>query len=369
MLDLPLCSRRIRPAPAERPFAFAGGEATAYRGQGEKASDETWFDMTAGTVYSGPHWQPYATTDTGLAHDFFRRMFLDFQVRFSGVVANGTGLRTSSSQLGAVGFTRLDYAAPTRLKTLPAGDLTISHVLHGRDSLVRGKDEYRAGPGDSVLILPDDSVDVRMQDLGLFVVRLPRALVEDVARAETGISGADLRFDWARPVSAALARHWSETISYLARGVLAEPALVVNGLIVEQTCRLLAATALAVFPNTSLDARRGLPGAVAPRALRRAMAYIEENAERPVTITEIATAASVSARALQSAFRRHHETTPLQYARRVRLERAHRDLRAGDPAGTTVTLVATRWGFTHLGRFSSDYRTVYGVSPSRTLRS
>lgn len=325
--------------------------------------------MTAGTVFSGPHWQSYATTDTELAHDYFRRRFMDFQVCFSGELANGAGLRSSSTQLGAVGVTRLDYSARTRLTTLPAGDLNISHVLSGRAALVRGKDEYQAGPGDSLLALPDDSIDVHLEDPGLFVVRLPRALVEDVARAETGISGADLRFDWARPVSAALARHWAQTVSYLARGVLAEPALVGNGLVVEQTCRLLAATALAVFPNTSLDGRRGPAGAVAPRALRRAMAYVEQNAERPVTITEIAAAAGVSARALQAAFRRHQDTTPLQYARRVRLERAHRDLRAGDPAGTTVAVVATRWGFTHPGRFSSDYRAAYGVSPSQTLRS
>ncbi|MCG5434751.1 hypothetical protein PSH25_000383 [Micromonospora sp. PSH25] len=28
-----------------------------------------------------------------------------------------------------------------------------------------------------------------------------------------------------------------------------------------------------------------------------------------------------------------------------------------------------RWGFTHLGRFSTDYRAAYGRSPSHTLRT
>nr|BFE68907.1 hypothetical protein GCM10020092_022080 [Actinoplanes digitatis] len=52
------------------------------------------------------------------------------------------------------------------------------------------------------------------------------------------------------------------------------------------------------------------------------------------------------------------------------MERAHRDLQASDPTtGVTVAMIANRWGFTHLGRFSTDYRAAYGTSPSRTLRT
>ena len=39
------------------------------------------------------------------------------------------------------------------------------------------------------------------------------------------------------------------------------------------------------------------------------------------------------------------------------------------PAVATVAMIANRWGFTHLGRFSTDYRAAYGTSPSRTLRT
>jgi AraC-like DNA-binding protein len=74
--------------------------------------------------------------------------------------------------------------------------------------------------------------------------------------------------------------------------------------------------------------------------------------------------------ALQLAFRRHLDITPTHYLRQVRLERAHRDLQRADPAtGVTVTMIAHRWGLPHLGRFSTDYRRIYGLSPSRTLRT
>jgi AraC-like DNA-binding protein len=46
----------------------------------------------------------------------------------------------------------------------------------------------------------------------------------------------------------------------------------------------------------------------------------------------------------------------------------HQEL-ADAGADTTVTAVALRWGFGHLGRFAVAYRRKYGRSPSDTLRS
>ena len=73
-------------------------------------------------------------------------------------------------------------------------------------------------------------------------------------------------------------------------------------------------------------------------------------------------------RAVQLAFRRHLDTTPLAYLRRVRLHHAHQGLAQASPRnGTTVTAIAYRWGFTSPSRFAAAYRAVYGVSPSDTL--
>ena len=85
---------------------------------------------------------------------------------------------------------------------------------------------------------------------------------------------------------------------------------------------------------------------------------------------EIAAAAGVTARALQYAFRCHYDTTPTGYLRRVRLERAHRQLQAADPAtGATVGEIARRWGWASPANFAAAYRKHFGVSPSHTLRT
>ena len=102
--------------------------------------------------------------------------------------------------------------------------------------------------------------------------------------------------------------------------------------------------------------------------VRRAVSFIETHAGEAITATQIADAARVTPRALQTAFRRHLGTTPMAYLRRTRLDRSHQDLLDADPTqGDTVAAIANRWGYVHAGRFAADYRTAYGRSPTVTL--
>ncbi|OOK67582.1 bacterial regulatory helix-turn-helix s, AraC family protein [Mycobacterium kansasii] len=73
-------------------------------------------------------------------------------------------------------------------------------------------------------------------------------------------------------------------------------------------------------------------------------------------------------RALQYMFRQRLDCTPMQYLRRVRLDRAHRELLDSSRASATVKQIANRWGFIHIGRFAIYYRETYGRSPHATLR-
>jgi AraC-like DNA-binding protein len=52
----------------------------------------------------------------------------------------------------------------------------------------------------------------------------------------------------------------------------------------------------------------------------------------------------------------------------VRLQHAHEELRAADPAaGVTVAAVAARHGFGDLGLFRRRYRKAYRCTPAETL--
>jgi transcriptional regulator GlxA family with amidase domain len=95
---------------------------------------------------------------------------------------------------------------------------------------------------------------------------------------------------------------------------------------------------------------------------------IEADAHLPLTVSSIAMRSYGSVRALQQAFRRELETTPMGYLREVRLRRAHRALVESDPSVATVASIAHNWGFTNLGRFADTHAARYGESPVVTLR-
>lgn len=126
------------------------------------------------------------------------------------------------------------------------------------------------------------------------------------------------------------------------------------------------AALLTAFPITVDDST---PGglAVLPPAVKRATAYLAEHAAEPISVTQVADAARISVRSLQYAFRRHFGMSPLAYLEELRLAGAHAELLDADPTQTTVSAVAARWGFRHLGRFAERYRRSYGENPSSTL--
>lgn len=100
---------------------------------------------------------------------------------------------------------------------------------------------------------------------------------------------------------------------------------------------------------------------------RHAAEYLRSQRDEPVTMEQLCKVVGVSWRALEHGFRDVYGLTPKAYARMVRLHHARRALRLADPAATTVTEIATRWGFFHFGRFSVEYRIQFGETPSDSL--
>lgn len=109
------------------------------------------------------------------------------------------------------------------------------------------------------------------------------------------------------------------------------------------------------------DRRRAL------RLFRAAVALCEEADGVASTPGELALRLGVSLRTLQLAFRSAAGIPPGRYLRVLRLNRAHRQLCRSGPDETSVHAVAIEWGFRELGRFSGEYRRLFGELPSETL--
>ncbi|MCM3778920.1 helix-turn-helix transcriptional regulator [Microbacterium hydrocarbonoxydans] len=190
-----------------------------------------------------------------------------------------------------------------------------------------------------------------------------REPLEQLARRITGDDTMALHVTDLSPSTAAAASAWDRMFDYVERSI--QELEAGDALLRAELARHAATTTLSTFSTTILSRRSRSPQtAPAPATVRRALAYIAENAHRPITIDDVAAAVHISTRGLQYAFRRALDVTPAECLRQARLDGAHRELRSGVP--TTVAAIARRWGFAHPSRFAAAYREAFGVLPSVT---
>jgi AraC family ethanolamine operon transcriptional activator len=103
------------------------------------------------------------------------------------------------------------------------------------------------------------------------------------------------------------------------------------------------------------------------KIVRTAQDYVMEQQGLGYSVTDLCEVTNTSERTLQYAFRKVLEMTPVEYLIRLRLHRAHQDLRTADPETSTVSKIAMNWGFWHFGEFAAAYKSCFDEMPSETL--
>jgi AraC-like DNA-binding protein len=102
--------------------------------------------------------------------------------------------------------------------------------------------------------------------------------------------------------------------------------------------------------------------------LTRFVKFLEANPDRPLYLTEICAAIGAAERTLRASCEEHLGMGPIRYLTLRRMHLVRRALLRSDPSKVTVTRIVTDHGFWELGRFAVAYRTLFGESPSDTLR-
>jgi len=88
-----------------------------------------------------------------------------------------------------------------------------------------------------------------------------------------------------------------------------------------------------------------------------------------VNIESFAKQYKVSVQTLENAFKSLFGFTPKKFLQLLKLNLVHHDLQNADPERSTVLRIASKWGFSHMGRFSQTYTELFGENPSETLKS
>lgn len=109
-----------------------------------------------------------------------------------------------------------------------------------------------------------------------------------------------------------------------------------------------------------------VPPAPAGATLEPLLRWMEENAERDLTLDDIAAHAGTSSRTLNRRFREQTGTTPLQWLHRARVRRAQHLLENTDHA---VERIAHQAGFGSPTAFRDRFKRVVGISPQAYRRA
>jgi AraC-like DNA-binding protein len=252
---------------------------------------------------------------------------------------------TSSVRLDCFTFTMSLDASVSQLGILVFGELKSGRLRFESD-----RSDRRFGPGSVYFaVQPGYPYAATMEQTVLEQAVLDAAVLSQVAGTAPGRRPQPIRFTGYQPATSRDAQAWKDTYAYARDTVLARPDAALHPLLAAATARLLAATALAVFPSNALtDPTIEDRHDAHPATLRRAIAFIDENAHTDISVADIAAAACVTIRAVQLAFRRHLDTTPLAYLRRVRLGHAHDELKQASPGdGVTVAQGRLQVGLRH----------------------
>ena len=101
--------------------------------------------------------------------------------------------------------------------------------------------------------------------------------------------------------------------------------------------------------------------------MRRFDRAIQQYVDKPLYVPDLCHEIGVSERTLRVCCLEHLGMGPKHYLLLRRMHMVRRALRESPPTATTVTEIATRYGFWQFGRFAGEYRSIFGELPSTVL--
>ena len=312
----------------------------------------------------------FRTTDVDEAADALARVYVS--AALTPIGTNSVSMRMNAVQLPLLTAGYLGFGADVSIRADDVTDYYIDVPLSGR-AVSRWRDGglVKTATGSVAVFTPgtpcvlDWSGDCGQICLKVSEPQMRRQLEAMLNRP------VRKRITFARQfnLSTTAADDWYHLVRLLARGV-GRPGGILNHALAAQNLQLLLIQGLLqIQPHNYTEALTEGARAASTAVAKRAIDMMHTHPERPWSTADLARATGVSARALLRSFERSDLPSPTTYLRRLRLHRVHAELAASSPDSVTVTVVAGRWGFMHLGRFAGQYRQLFGETPSQTLRA
>lgn len=276
-------------------------------------------------------------------------------------------MRTLGVRLPGVYIAYMQYGAPVTVQANPGRD-DYWLLIPIRGSIETGENEYdpRRAVALSYPAIGGSSIKAEANGVRTMVKILPTTINRELTALLGRPPSAPLELapviNLTQGYGRILVGYLSLALSGFARG----DSLLRNPISAISFEHFILSGLLMSHPHNYSDELERLDRAITPRAVKRAIDYMEAHIEEPITLVDVVGASGISGRTLFKHFKEYRGVSPMRYLRAARFERARDELRRSEPEATVMD-VATRWGFEHMGRFAVEYRRRFGESPSQTL--
>lgn len=276
--------------------------------------------------------------------------------------------RVYGTSLGPLAFADVSYGTAVTIKSPPSTERILVVIPQGPMFVESSSRQWMANT-PFALSSTEHTTMVPDPERGALVGALD---VSVAGQRFSAISGRPLRreihLDSERPLQLAapelFANTWIECCRIIDQAGSDEPAGFEEALLGTLFSTLL----LGLGPHLKCFDPPPEAGPARPAYLDAALDFITDNHPTITGIGHVAAVVGISSRQLQAVFMQHLGISPARHLREIRLVAAREMLRAGNPGGRpSVSSVAVRTGFEHLGRFSAYYTARFGEPPSRTL--
>ncbi|CAN5760238.1 AraC family transcriptional regulator [soil metagenome] len=315
----------------------------------------------------------FYTEDIPTAAKMVGQALSPLSLRVSAEMSAGFAAGLHGVRLRNVSMLYLDLHVPAVIDIPVLGDYFAVHMMmNGSAAVSHHGRSFEANIITALVTSPGEPLEMHLElDSPQLVIRIEQpAMAAYLTRVLGRGMARSLVFDSEFDLTSEAAMRWHAAVQLIHTEVFHEGSLVQHGQGIGAVEELVMSSLLHLQPSNyhsefSAPPRPDKRGAV----VQAAMDYLDDHLAEHITMDAVADFVHISVRTIQQGFHEQLGMTPMTYVRERRLERVHEELMDATPAdGVTVTAVAERWGFHHLGSFGSEYRKRWGESPSQTLR-
>jgi len=270
----------------------------------------------------------------------------------------------SFREFAGFGLSQLSYGNRVRVRSPELESIYhLQVVTNGECVWHQAGESMKVSRGQAMMVNPYEKIDLEYSaDCEKLIIKVPELALVNAREMSLGrLPENGIRFNRS-PVALKL----YPALFNIMEAVLSELDEAENEE-VSRVCapyrEIILKKLLRVFPSNWSSADNST---VCHPSLAKMTRYIEENVHRNIDMEELSNVSNMSVRSIYNTFSKAFATTPKCYIKQLKLQKLREDLLQGKCRN--VTEIALDYGFSHLGRFSSDYRKSFGELPSETMR-